>query len=116
MTPAIAGDLGCSEITNAILGKTFVAKKPLYDTVIGPNGILDLERDNEEIPAGATCRVKDVDCGRSKIEVKLKQVTREKEFNKVEIEFKISNVERNAQDGIDRFQKMLAYVLEETKS
>jgi len=116
VVPAEAEDPGCLAISRALLGKTFVAKEPLYDTVIGYNGIIKLERDKEEIRAGATCRVKNIDCGGSKVEVKLKQVAGAKEFNKVEIKFRISKAERNAPEGMDDFRKMLAYVLEEPKS
>ena len=116
VVPAEAEDPGCIEITREIIGKTFITKEPLYDTVIGYNGIIKLERDKQEIRAGATCRVKKVDCGGSKIEVNLKQVAGGKEFNKVEIKFRISKAERNAPEGLDDFRKMLAFVLEEPES
>ena len=116
VVPAEAADPSCLEISRALLGKTFIAKEPLYDTVIGYNGIIKLERDKKEIRAGGTCRVKGVDCGGSKVEVKLKQVAGDKEFNKVEIKFRISKPERNAPGGMDAFRKMLAYVLEEPES
>ena len=116
VVPIEAADSSCLAISREIVGKTFVTKEPLYDTVIGYNGIIKLERDKKEIRAGATCRVKDVDCGGSKVEVTLKQVAGAKEFNKVEIKFRISKHERNAPEGMDDFRKMLAFVLEEPES
>lgn len=115
--PTVAAkDRACTEIGRQMVGVIYIAKEPLYDTVIGYDGIIKLERDKEEIRAGATCRVKDVECGRKKVEVTLKQVAGGREFNKVEIVFRIGDPERNTPEGMEAFQKMLSYVLEKPEA
>lgn len=110
--PALAADRSCHELKLKFEGTVFVAKEPLYDTVIGDGGILDLERDEDEIQPGSACRVKDIECGKKKVEVTLKQVDGSREFNEVEITFRIDKYEREGPEGMGRFQKMWDLVLE----
>ncbi len=115
-SPATAADPSCRELEREYVGATFIAKEPLYDTVIGYAGIIKLERDKQEIRPGATVRVKDIECGGSRVEVTLKQVTEGREHNKVEIRFRISKIEREAAAGMSDFRKMWAFVLDDVPS
>jgi hypothetical protein len=111
--PAIAADPSCRELEREYVGKMFITKEPLYDTVIGYAGVIKLERDKEEIRPGATVHVKDIECGGNRVEVTLKQVTDGREHNKVEIRFRINKIEREAAEGMNDFRKMWAYVLDD---
>ncbi len=95
-----AADESCRQLQKEYVGKKFISKEPLYDTVIGHAGIIKLERDKQEIRPGAVCLVKDIECGGKRVEVILKQVSNSKEFNKVEIRFRIHKVERQGPDGM----------------
>jgi len=110
--PVHADDPVCIEIKKMIVGNTYVAKEPLYDTKIDNDGILDLERDNQEIPVGAEFKVLKVDCEGGKLEVKLRQVA-QKKLEAVDIVFKLSKAERQMPNAIEQFEKMMAYVWED---
>jgi len=109
---AEANDWSCQEIKTGMIGQKYVAKKPLYDTVIFRNGRIDLEWDKEEIPEGATCQVVDVDCGRKKVEVTLRQVVGARFLDKVDIYFKIRRAERETPEGMKDYWVMVDLVLE----
>ena len=109
----LAADPTCGQIKRRYEGKTYFAHVPLYDTVVGRDGIIELERDNEEIPAGSESRVKDIECGGKKVEVTLKQVVGQREINKVEIYFRIRQEDREAAEGMAEFERMWSYVLAE---
>lgn len=111
--PGEAYDHTCRELQKEFEGGTFIAIEPLYDTVIGYAGIIKLERDKEEIHPGSICRVKEIECGSKNVEATLKQVAGTKEFNKVQIKFRIHRTEREAPEGMEDFRKMWAYVLED---
>jgi hypothetical protein len=107
-----AGDAVCLEIREMIVGKTYVAKEPLYDTKIDNQGIIDLERDKQEIPKGAEFKVLKVECEGGKLEIKLRQVG-EKKLEAVGVVFKLSKSERQMPDAMEQFQTMMDYVWEE---
>ena len=95
-----------------IVGNTYVAREPLYDTKIDNHGIVDLERDKQEIPVGAEFKVLKVECDGGKLEVKLRQVA-EKKLEAVDIVFRLSKAERQMPDALEQFQRMTDYVWEE---
>ena len=105
----VAADQDCPEITALLLGKTFVAKKPLYDTKISRDGIIKLERDKQEIPQGAELRVLNVDCGGKKVEVTLRQEAAVK-LDKVEIKFIFTAAERAMPNAEETFKTMMDYI------
>jgi len=107
-----ANDWSCKEIENAMVGQEYIAKKPLYDTVITPDGHVELEWDAEQIPEGAPCRVVDVDCGRKKVEVTLRQIDGDKLLDRVEIYFRIRRTQRETTEGMKDYWKMVDLVLE----
>jgi hypothetical protein len=92
-----------------LAGTTFVAKVPLYDTEISRHGIIELERDDEEIPPGVTLRVIGFDCNRNNIELTLGPLPAGR---KVDIEFVFPLVSRAQPDGMEVFKKMLDLVFE----
>ena len=110
--PLHADDAVCMEIKKMIVGQTYFAKEPLYDTKIDNDGILDLERDKQEIPVGAEFKVLKVDCEGGKLEVKLRQVA-QKKLEAVDIVFKLSKAERQMPNAMEQFKKMMDYVWEE---
>jgi hypothetical protein len=101
----------CFEITRMLQNKTFVAKQPLYDTKIQNDGIIDLERDKEEIPLGAEFTVLRVVCDSKKIEVKIRQISPVK-LDAVEVRFLLSEAERYMPNAVNEFKKMMGYVFE----
>lgn len=107
-----ADDAVCVEIRRMIVGNTYVAREPLYDTKIDNHGIVDLERDKQEIPVGAEFKVLKVVCDGGKLEVKLRQVA-EKKLEAVDIVFRLSKAERQMPDALEQFQRMTDYVWEE---
>ena len=109
---AHAEDPTCKEIRKMLVGKTFVAKEPLYDTKIDNDGIVDLERDKQEIPVGAEFTVLKVECEGNKLEIKLREVA-EKKKEAVEVSFKLSKAERKQPDAMEQFQTMMDYVWED---
>lgn len=110
-SPATA-DSDCPELTTKVLGKTFVAKKPLYDTKIALEGIVKLERDKEEIPEGASFTVLQVDCSGKKVELTLRQNLSYK-TDKVEVKFLMTAAQRALPNAWENFQKMMDYVFED---
>jgi len=107
-----AEDAVCVNIRGMIVGNTYVAKEPLYDTKIDNDGIVDLERDKQEIPVGAQFKVLKVECESGKLEVKLRQVAKKK-LEAVDVVFRLSKAERQMPNAIEQFQKMMDYVWEE---
>ena len=107
-----ADDPVCIEIKNMIVGNTYVAKEPLYDTKVDNHGIVDLERDKQEIPVGAQFKVLKVECDGKKLEIKLREVAPKKK-EAVDIVFKLSKAERQMPDAMEQFQTMMAYVWED---
>jgi hypothetical protein len=97
----------CREAIDDLKPKTFLAKEPLYDTKIAADGILDRERDKEEIRQGARLKVVDIECEKNKLELTLKPVAG---GAKVEIVFFLSIFERREKGGRELFEKMLGYV------
>ncbi len=95
-----------------IVGNTYVAKEPLYDTKVDNHGIVDLERDKQEIPVGAQFKVLKVECDGGKLEIKLREVAPKKK-EAVDIVFKLSKAERQMPDAMEQFQTMMAYVWED---
>lgn len=109
----LAKDPFCAEMQEEVSGQLLVAKEPLYDTVVGPDGIYDLERDRDEIPRGAELTIVDLDCGKKAIELTLKPSPK---GEKVEIKFLISESERESDQGHEIFERMMSYVFEEKES
>ena len=107
-----ADDPICVEIKQAVTNKVFVAKEPLYDTVVDNEGIVKLERDKEEIPAGARFKVLKVECEGGKLEIKLRQVAAKK-LEAVDIVFRLTKAERQMPDAMDQFQEIANFVWEE---
>ena len=107
-----ADDPVCIEIKNMIVGNTYVAKEPLYDTKVDNHGIVDLERDKQEIPVGAQFKVLKVECDGGKLEIKLREVAPKKK-EAVDIVFRLSKAERQMPDAMEQFQTMMAYVWED---
>lgn len=106
-----AADEDCPKLSASLEGRTFIAKKPLYDTKIAQEGIIKLERDKEEIPEGASFTVLNVDCGGKKVELTLRQNTTYKR-DKVEIYFLFNRAQRAMPDADATFEKMMSYVFE----
>ena len=52
----------CDQIEKEYEKRTLISKVSLYDTKIGINDIIKLERDKDEIPVGQEVLVKDVKC------------------------------------------------------
>lgn len=105
-------DAVCLEIREMIVGKTYVAKEPLYDTKIAIDGIVKLERDKQEIPVGAQFKVLKVECGSGKLEIKLRQVA-QKKLEAVQVKFWLTKNMRMMPNAIEQFQTMTGYVWEE---
>jgi hypothetical protein len=108
---ALASDDRCLEFKSMLLGQRFIAKVPLYDTKIQNEGIIDLERDKEEIPKGAELTVLKVECETKKIEVKVRQVA-PKKLEAVDLRFFLSEAERYMPNAVEEFKKMMGYVFE----
>ena len=106
---ALAGD-ACRELQDEIVGKTFVAKEPLYDTKIDLNGIVKLERDKEEIDKGDKFTVSKVVCGSGKIAMTLHQA---KYKDDVDIYFKYPKTRRTEEGAQENIKRMMSYVFEE---
>lgn len=106
-----AADDECPKLTTQLQGRTFIAKKPLYDTKIAVEGIVKLERDKEEIPEGASFTVLKVDCKSKKVELTLRQNLSYKK-DKVEVYFLFSAAQRAMPDADANFEKMMSYVFE----
>ena len=102
----------CPELTTMVLGKTFVAKKPLYDTKIAQEGIVKLERDKQEIPEGAPFTVLSVDCDGQRIKLRLRQNASYK-LEKVKVKFLFTRAQRELPNAEEIFEKMLDYVFED---
>jgi hypothetical protein len=107
-----ADDAVCVDIREMIVGNTYVAKEPLYDTKVDNHGIVDLERDKQEIPVGAQFKVLKVECDGGKLEIKLREVAPKKK-EAVDIVFRLSKAERQMPDAMEQFQTMMAYVWED---
>jgi len=107
-----AADAVCLEIREMIVGNTYVAKEPLYDTKVDSEGIIKLERDKEEIPKGAHFKVLKVECGGGKLEIKLRMVAHKK-VDAVEVKFLLTKNERLMPNAIEQFQQMADHVWEE---
>jgi hypothetical protein len=106
---ALAGDV-CWDLEQEIVGKTFVAKEPLYDTKVGLDGIIKLERDAEEVRKGDKFDVAKVKCGSSKIKLVLRP---DRYGGDVEIYFVYSKVRRTEEGAMENLKKMMGYVFEE---
>ncbi len=107
-------DSDCPDLTAKLQGRTFVAKKPLYDTKIAQEGIVKLERDKEEIPEGASFTVLNVDCRSKKVELTLRQNASYK-LDKVEVHFLFTTAQRAMPNAEETFEKMMDYVFEDPK-
>ena len=107
-----AADAVCMEIRELIVGKTYVAKEPLYDTKVDSEGIIKLERDKEEIPRGAQFKVLNVECEKGKLEIKLRQVA-QKKLDAVEVKFLLTKNERMMPNAMEQFQQIADHVWEE---
>jgi hypothetical protein len=107
-----AADKVCLEIREMIVGKTYVAKEPLYDTKVDSEGIIKLERDKEEIPRGAEFKVLKVECEGGKLEIKLRQVAAKK-LDAVEVKFLLTKNERLMPNAMEQFQQIADHVWEE---
>ena len=107
-----AADAVCLEIREMIVGNTYVATVPLYDTKIDIDGITKLERDKQEIPKGAHFKVLKVECEGGKLEVKLRQVAKKK-LEAVEVKFRLTKNMRMMPNAMEQFQTMMDYVWEE---
>ena len=107
-----AADRDCPDLAAKLEGRTFVAKKPLYDTKIAQEGIVKLERDKEEIPEGASFTVLDVDCSGKKVELTLRQNLSYK-TDKVEVKFFFTAAQRALPNADEIFEKMMGYVFED---
>ena len=110
-----AADDVCWELEKEILGETFVAKVPLYDTEVGFEGIIKLERDKEEIPKGATFTVLDVDCERDEIELTLRQNVIGRKVDKVDIYLFFHKTERTKSDAREVLDTIISHVFEKAK-
>src|SRR5687767_10436198 len=77
----------CRDVLNELKPKTFIAKEPLYSTKVAADGIVDLERDKQEIRKGAKLKVVDIECEKSKLELTAKPLVG---GEKVEIAFFLS--------------------------
>lgn len=107
-----AADAVCLEIREKIVGNTYVAIEPLYDTKISIDGIVKLERDKDEIPRGAQFRVLKVDCDGGKLEIKLRQVA-QKKLDAVQVKFWLTKNMRMMPNAMEQFQTMMDYVWED---
>ena len=105
-------DAVCLQIREMIVGQTFVAKEPLYDTKVDSEGIIKLERDKQEIPRGAQFKVLKVECEGGKLEIKLRQVA-QKKLEAVEVKFLLTKNERLMPNAIEQFQQIADHVWEE---
>ncbi|MGB3564093.1 MAG: hypothetical protein WBH85_02300 [Thermoanaerobaculia bacterium] len=106
-----AADSDCPELATKLEGRIFIAKKPLYDTKVAPGGIVKLERDNEEIPEGATFTVLDVDCSGTKVELTLRLKANVK-HEKVKVKFLFTAAQRALPNADGTFEEMMSYVFE----
>ena len=95
--------------------REFAAKVALYDTKIGQDGIIHLERDEEEIPAGKRRIVKRVLCGSRKITFVLNAIDHWAAKDKVEIYFMIPKWVQEGEQGMEAFQEMTSFVFEEVQ-
>jgi hypothetical protein len=107
-----AADAVCLEIREMIVGQTYVAKEPLYDTKVDSEGIIKLERDKQEIPKGAQFKVLKVECEGGKLEIKLRQVAHKK-VEAVGVNFLLTKNERLMPNAIEQFQQIADHVWEE---
>ena len=107
-----AADAVCLEIREMIVGNTYIAKVPMYDTKIDIDGITKLERDKDEIPKGATFKVLKVECESGKLEIKLRQVAHKK-IDAVQVKFRLTKNQRLMPNAIEQFQTMMDYVWED---
>jgi hypothetical protein len=113
---ANAGDESfCTRISSQYKNREFAAKVPLYDTKIGLDGVVDLERDKEEIPEGKKFVVKRVKCGSSKITFVLDPLDHYYAKKNIEIYFKIPKKAQEGEQGMESFQKMTSFVFEEAQ-
>jgi len=107
-----AADPVCLEIREMIVGNTYVAKEPLYDTKVDNEGIVKLERDKQEIPKGAQFKVLKVECDGGKLEIKLRMVAHKK-VEAVEVKFLLTKNERLMPNAIEQFQQIADHVWED---
>lgn len=99
----------CLEAQAELKGQIFTAKEPLFETKIGLDGILSMERDGEEVRQGAKTILKKVECGSKRVAVTLRP---DGPGSKVEIYFMISRDVRQDPEARKAFDRMMTFVLE----
>ncbi len=113
---SLSPDDVCWELRQTLPGSIFRTTEPLYDTEIAPDGIVKLERDDEEIDPQRPAEVVRVRCRRNRMTVQLRRFdwsgNPDFESKVVDIYFEIDRHTRRQPEAFDTFEIMLGYVFE----
>ncbi len=111
--PGARAELAFCTKVQKYAGKTLVTKVPVYDTEIGPEGITELKRDEEEFPPGTRLTIKKVSCVSRRVVFRVFSPDYP-QMDSTEVYFYFDREQRAAaHDPMAIFDRMVGYVFQE---